>query len=133
MDATNTTMTEYLLPKVHGPHITQLKNQRISKLAPFGALILSIILVNYFFIRYYVLENFLLKRLYGTTYTKLNERDRRGFVNHHIAGSTKIVILLLAAYPFIYNIVKGDFHSRFLGNITMGDILIVAAQMWVSS
>lgn len=129
MSATNSTMTEYLLPKVHGPHITQLKNQRISKLAPFGALILSIILVNYFFIRFYVLERFLLKRVYGKTYTDLKERDRRGFVNHHIAGSTKIVILLLAAYPFIYNIVKGDFHSKFIGHITIGDILIIAAQM----
>jgi hypothetical protein len=75
------------------------------------------------------LEKFLLKRIYGKKYTELNDTARRGFVNHHIAGATKIVILLIAAYPFIYVIAKGDFHSRLIGFITMGDVLIVAAQM----
>jgi hypothetical protein len=33
------------------------------------------------------LELFLLRKVYGTKYTLLDEVNRRGFVNHHIAGS----------------------------------------------
>jgi len=101
MTSTNGTVTA--TPK-KGPHITHVERQSIS-------------------------EKFLLKRIYGKKYTELNDTARRGFVNHHIAGATKIVILLIAAYPFIYVIAKGDFHSRLIGFITMGDVLIVAAQM----
>jgi hypothetical protein len=126
MTSTNGTVTA--TPK-KGPHITHVERQSISKLAPFSALIISIIFICYFLIRFYILEKFLLKRIYGKKYTELNDTARRGFVNHHIAGATKIVILLIAAYPFIYVIAKGDFHSRLIGFITMGDVLIVAAQM----
>jgi uncharacterized membrane protein (UPF0182 family) len=132
MATTNVTASEYIYSEGKGPHVTHLKNQSISKLAPFSGLIISIICVNYFLIRFYILEGFLLKRLYGTTYTNLSETNRRGFVNHHIAGSTKIVILLLAAYPFVDNAFgNGDFRTKFIGNITIGDVLIIAAQMWV--
>jgi hypothetical protein len=90
-----------------GPHVTKVPLQTISRLAPFSALIISIILVNYFIIRFYILEAFLLKRIYGTIYTKMDETTRRGFVNHHIAGSTKILILVIAAYLFI-NVAFGN-------------------------
>jgi hypothetical protein len=73
------------------PHIARLPNTSISHLAPFSALIISIIFVIYFVIRFYVLEGFLLRRVYGKTYTQMNEVTRRGFVNHHIAGATKIL------------------------------------------
>lgn len=116
----------------HGAHVTTLPLQSISKLAPFTGLIISIIFVNYFFIRFYVLEGFLLKKIYGKTYTQMNEITRRGFVNHHIAGATKILILFLAAYPFV-DVAFGTatLHSPFAGSkyVTQGDILIVAAQM----
>lgn len=115
-----------------GPHVTTVPLQTISRLAPFSALIISIIFVNYFLIRFYVLEGFLLERIYGKTYTQMNEVTRRGFVNHHIAGATKILILVLAAYPFV-DVAFGTstLHSHFLGSkyVTQGDILIVAAQM----
>ncbi|KAG6354120.1 hypothetical protein INS49_005091 [Diaporthe citri] len=105
----------------------------ISILAPFSALIMSIVFVVYFAIRFYVLEGFLLKRIYGATYTTMDETVRRGFVNHHIAGGTKILILVAAIYPFI-SVVFGTatFHTRFSGTtspVTMGDILIVVSQM----
>ncbi len=62
----------------------------------------------------------------------MNETVRRGFVNHHIAGATKILILVLAAYPFV-DVAFGsaNFHTAFAGSayVTMGDVLIVAAQM----
>lgn len=98
----NSTAVNFDLPPImKGPHVNRIPVQTISKLAPFGALIISIIFVVYFAIRFYVLEGFLLKRIYGKTYTQMNETTRRGFVNHHIAGTTKIMILIIAAYPFI--------------------------------
>ena len=118
------------IPK--GPHVTKVPLQTISRLAPFSALIISIIFVNYFLIRFYVLEGFLLKKFYGDKYTQMDETARRGFVNHHIAGATKLLILVLAAYPFI-DVAFGtaNFHTAFAGSqyVTQGDILIVAAQM----
>lgn len=82
-------------------HIQSFPSTTISILSPFTGLILSIILCALFLIRFYVLELFLLKKLYGIKYTRLNEVDRRGFVNHHIAGATKIIILIAAIYPFL--------------------------------
>jgi len=112
-----------------GPHILQVPVQTISKLAPFSALIISVILVIYFIVRYYVLELFLLKKIYGETYTRMNDTVRRGFVNHHIAGATKVLILIIAAYPFIdVAFGRANFHTPFAGSkmVTLGDVLIIA-------
>ncbi|KAF4630348.1 hypothetical protein G7Y89_g7790 [Cudoniella acicularis] len=114
-----------------GPHITHLSNGAISRLAPFSALIITIIFVIYFFIRFYLLEKYLLKKIYGEVYTSMNEITRRGFVNHHIAGTTKLAILIFAAYPFI-DVAFGSstLTSPYAGStlVTQGDMLIVAAQ-----
>jgi hypothetical protein len=126
----NLTETQYIGGK--GPHVTKVPLQSISVLAPFSALIISIVFVFYFAIRFYILEGFLLKKLYGKIYTSMDDNTRRGFVNHHIAGGTKILILIVAAYPFI-DVAFGNstFHSPLFGSkhITQGDILIVVAQM----
>jgi hypothetical protein len=118
-----------------GPHVVHVPLQTISVLAPFSALIISIIFVVYFAIRFYVLEGFLLKRLYGKIYTNMDETTRRGFVNHHIAGATKILILVVAAYPFV-DVAFGSatFHSPFFGSkyVKQGDVLIVVAQMLIA-
>jgi hypothetical protein len=118
-----------------GPHVNRVPLESISVLAPFSALILSIIFVFYFVIRFYILEGFLLKKMYGSIYTNMNDNTRRGFVNHHIAGTTKILILVVAAYPFI-DVAFGSatFHSPFAGSkiVTQGDVLIVAAQMLIA-
>jgi len=115
-----------------GPHVTKVPLEPISRLVPFSALIMSIIFVNFFLIRFYLLEGFLLKRAYGKLYTQMNETTRRGFVNHHIAGATKLSILVLAAYPFI-DVAFGTatFNSSFAGSkhVTQGDILVVVTQM----
>jgi hypothetical protein len=122
--------------KIHKshPHIEKVPLETISTLAPFSAVILSTTLVCYFLIRFYLLEGFLLKRLYGIAYTRLSEINRRGFVNHHIAGATKILILILAIYPFI-SVAFGNstLHSPYVkgSHVTMGDILIVAAQLLI--
>ncbi|KAI9038136.1 uncharacterized protein KD926_011271 [Aspergillus affinis] len=106
----------------------------VSKLAPFSALIISIILVILFAVRFYLLEAFLIRRLYGTTYTKLSLENQRGFINHHIAGTMKIIILIIAAYPFISVIIgQSSFHTPYVRGspVKLGDILIVAAQMLI--
>ena len=91
-------------------------------------------MVIYSLLRIYVFEAGLLKRLYGETYTRLSEINRKGFLNHHIAGITKIVILILASYPFIsVAFGKADYHSPFAPRsaVKMGDILIIVAQMLI--
>ncbi|KAB8233982.1 uncharacterized protein BDW43DRAFT_274762 [Aspergillus alliaceus] len=108
--------------------------QPISKLAPFSALIISIVLVVLFLVRYYVLEGFLIKRLYGSIYTNLSEVNQRGFINHHIAGITKLLILIVAAYPFIEVVIgKSSFHTPYApgSQVKMGDMLVVVAQMLI--
>lgn len=118
----------YGVPGVNSPRYA------VSKLAPFSALIISIVLVVLFLVRYYLLESFLIRRLYGRTYTNLSLENQRGFINHHIAGTMKIFILIVAAYPFIRVVIgNSTFHAPFARGsiVTMGDILIVAAQMLV--
>lgn len=117
---------------------TALRNmplEPISSLAPFSALIMSIVLIILFLIRYYILEDLLIPRIYGRIYTELSELNKRGFINHHIAGTTKIVILIIAAYPFISVISgKATLKSPYTrGSIfIVGDILLVAAQMLIA-
>lgn len=82
-------------------HIQSFPETSISVLSPFIGLILAVILCILFLVRFYVLELFLLEWAYGTKYTQLNESERRGFLNHHIAGATKIIILIAAIYPFL--------------------------------
>ena len=119
-------------------HISPLKSSHqepISQLAPFAGLIISIILVILFLIRFYILEGFLIPWLYGKTYTEMNETNRRGFINHHIAGATKFVIFLVAVYPFIRALTTGPtvFHEPYIhgGPATLGDALLVVAQMLI--
>ncbi|KAF8212793.1 hypothetical protein K438DRAFT_1915725 [Mycena galopus ATCC 62051] len=115
-------------------HIRVFPIGSISFLAPYTGLILSVVLAVFFLIKFYILELFLLKRIYGEKYTKLDEINRRGFVNHHIAGATKIVILIVAAYPFL-DVAFGSatFHTPFThgSKVTMGDILVICAEMLI--
>ncbi|KAN0073060.1 hypothetical protein V8E54_009174 [Elaphomyces granulatus] len=120
-----------------GHTIAKLKSftiQPISSLSPYSALILSMVMIVLFFVKYYVLENFLLQKLYKSIYSNLNGRNRRGFVNHHIAGVTKILILIFAFYPFVAVI---SAHAEFqtplckYSIVKMGDILLIASQMLI--
>jgi hypothetical protein len=52
-----------------------------------------------------------------------------------IAGATKILILIMAAYPFIdVAFVHATFHTPFAGSkfVTQGDVLIVLSQMLIA-
>lgn len=115
-----------------GDHIRHAPVSSISFLARYSALILCIVLVVLFLIRFYILQRFLLRKLYGSKYTKLNDVDQRSFLNHHIAGATKLIILIVAAYPFGAVAFQGvGFHARYVKGspVTMGDLLLICAQM----
>ena len=116
-------------------HVREMLVTSISPLAPFSALILTIACVVLFALRYYMLERFLFPKYYGTIYSNLSEPNRRGFLNHHIAGGAKILILIFAAYPFI-DVAFGhaDLHTSFAGSslVTMGDVLVVCAQIFIA-
>ncbi|KAL9063479.1 MAG: hypothetical protein Q9161_009442 [Pseudevernia consocians] len=122
---------------VHLPgdeHIKHVPLTALSKLSPYSALTLSIVLVVLFLLKQYIIEAFLLKRLYGSKYTQLDDTNRRGFVNHHIAGATKLIILVVAVYPFI-NVafryaVLNDPYARG-SKVTLGDVLVVCTQILV--
>ncbi|CAF9943860.1 MAG: hypothetical protein ALECFALPRED_001582 [Alectoria fallacina] len=124
-------------PHVHAhpdEHIRHVPLASLSKLSPYSALTLSVVLVILFLIKQFLIEAFLLKRLYGSRYTDLNEVNRRGFVNHHIAGATKLIILVAAVYPFI-NVafryaVLNDPYARG-SEVTLGDVLVVCTQILV--
>lgn len=134
IDALDSIMTVTVFPR-HDGNLQGKPLEPISKLAPFSALIISVVLVVLFLIRFYILEGFLIRRLYGPIYTDMSELNRRGFINHHIAGTTKIVILILAAYPFIsVTFLKATFHTPFVEGspVLMGDVLIVVAQMLIA-
>ncbi|KAJ7710032.1 hypothetical protein B0H17DRAFT_915550 [Mycena rosella] len=115
-------------------HIRKFPLTSISRLSPYTGLIISVVLLVFFLIKFYVLELFLLRRFYGAKYTDLDEVNRRSFVNHHIAGGTKIVILIIAVYPF-GDVAFGTagFHTPFMhgSNVTMGDMLVISAQMLI--
>ncbi|KAJ5167728.1 uncharacterized protein N7482_003322, partial [Penicillium canariense] len=116
----------------HSSNLQKKPLELISVLAPFSALIISIALVIFFLLRYYILEGFLIQWLYGRIYTDLSEVNRRGFINHHIAGVTKLLILILAAYPFVsVTFGKTTFHTPYAhgSTVTLGDMLIIVAQM----
>ena len=105
----------------------------ISKLAPYSALILSIVLVVLFLIRFYILQRFLLEKLHGSIYTQMNDINRRSFLNHYIAGAAKLTTLIIALYPFL-SVTFGTayFHTPYAheSRVTMGDLLLVAAQIF---
>jgi len=113
-------------------HIKQSPVSSISDLAPYSALILSLVLIVLFLIRFYILQRFLLQKLHGSKYTELDDASQRSFLNHHISGATKILILIIALYPFGSVAFGGArFHTPFVhgSRVTMGDLLLIAAQM----
>ena len=115
-----------------GAHIRQSPVISISELAPYSALILSVVLVVLFLIRFYILQCFLLEKLHGSTYTQLDDVNRRSFLNHYIAAATKLTILIIALYPFAsVTFGSANFHTPYIqgSRVTMGDLLLIAAQM----
>ncbi|KAJ5727627.1 hypothetical protein N7493_005447 [Penicillium malachiteum] len=124
------------IPKLSPAHLHEAHATRdlqdkllepISVLAPFSALIISITLIVLFMIRLYLLQGYVMQRFYGRT-------NRRGFINHHIAGVTKILVLIVAIHAFI-SVAFGNsyFHRPYAhgSRVTLGDVLLIACQMLI--
>ncbi|KAI9747375.1 MAG: hypothetical protein M1835_002129, partial [Candelina submexicana] len=132
----NATLAESYPPRYHHRvlhHLLDLPLTTVSELVPYSGIILSCILIVFFFAKHYLLEPYLLPRLYGETYTNLDIVNRRGFLNHHIAGASKIICLALAIYPFFAVVCGGKhLHSPYApgSKATMGDVLVVAS-LWL--
>lgn len=118
----------------HAAHIDDLVDESISQLAPFSAIILTVIVVFVFAYRLYFIEKFLMKtKIYRAKYEALGEDQRRSLVNHHVAGTCKILLLFTAIYPFL-SITFGKMtpHSPFVhgSKVTLGDVMIVCSQLF---
>ena len=113
-------------------HLQNTPVSHISKLIDYCALLISIAFVLLFLIKQYVLETILLRKLYGARFTNLNETQRRSFINHHIAGGTKSLILIIAVYPFINVTFRyAELTTPYTkgSSVTLGDILVIATEM----
>ncbi|KAJ7587398.1 hypothetical protein C8J56DRAFT_1081601 [Mycena floridula] len=113
-------------------HLEQIPLKLISGLVRYSAIIFGSFIIVFFLLKHYVLEPFLLPRVYGDKFAKLSMVNKRTFVNHHLAGSAKIVILIVAAHPFV----SVFFFDKFLtdpfvsgSRATMGDVLVVVGQL----
>src|SRR5579871_3564936 len=117
------------------PHFALLPNEIISILTPYSRLIITIWMVILFLIRHYLLEGYLFRRMYGHIYEQMDDGLKRGFMNHHIAGGVKIVLLVAGAKPWLAVLFgKANLHTP-LGHHhhpTMGDMLLVLTQLFVA-
>lgn len=134
--AVNGTLTHHRHHGGHGPKITRLVNEEISKLAPYSALILTVICVFVFAYRLYFVEKFLMNtKTYRSNYRMLSEDQKRSFVNHHVAGTCKTVLLISAIYPFLsIAFGKATPHTPFAPGspATMGDVMVVCSQLFTA-
>jgi hypothetical protein len=123
-------------PHRHIPHFATIQNESISILTPYSGLILSVWMVILFFTKHYLLERIIFRRFYSVTYKNMDDGLRRGFMNHHIAGGVKVVLLIAGGKPFIDVVFgKSELHSpmsRYHAHPTMGDVLLVLTQLFVS-
>ena len=133
MDFANTTTHR---PHRHVPHFATIQNEKISVLTAYSGLILTVWMVILFFTKHYILERVLFRRFYPVVYPKMDDGLRRGFMNHHIAGGVKIVLLIAGAKPFIDVVFgKSELHSpmsKHHPHPTMGDLLLVLTQLFVA-
>lgn len=123
-------------PNSGGPHLDRLLNEPISQLAPFSALILTITILILFLVKTYFIEKVLMHtKRYKVHYERLNSVQQCTFINHHVAGGCKLVLLFSAAYPFL-NVAFG--HSKLQSPIvpghkpTNGDVMIVCSQLFTA-
>ncbi|KFZ01107.1 hypothetical protein V500_00881 [Pseudogymnoascus sp. VKM F-4518 (FW-2643)] len=119
----------------HGSfHFGEIINQLISSIAPFSGLILTITACSLAIIRLYLLDLVIIPKAYSPqNLQSLSDGQRRSFVNHHVAAGTKILLLVITAYPFLA-IFAGHAtpHTTFAKgtSTTLGDVMIVSSQIF---
>ncbi|CAD0088500.1 unnamed protein product, partial [Aureobasidium vineae] len=105
---------------------------RLSKLVPYSGLILTVTCVVIFLVRVYILEP-LVKR-FTTQYKLLDQAQRRSFINHYVAASIKLILVVVAVYPAVMIIsghknLQSSFGSQ---KITYGDVLLCVFEVFTS-
>ncbi|KAF1962219.1 hypothetical protein CC80DRAFT_399744 [Byssothecium circinans] len=93
-------------------------------------------LVTFGLIKQYALEGYLIRKreLYKQTWARINHRDQRTLVNHHLSLGVKIIILLIAIVPFMFIVAGHEFayspipHSR----ISVGDMMFIVSNMYTA-
>jgi len=117
----------------HHTHLSEQPLEAISKYAPFAGLILSAILVVVFLLKAYILEP-LAPKLYKC-YSGLQPVAQKGFINHHVAATLRIIIFAIGAYPFLAVAFGRSILSSPVttgSSTTMGDLLLIASQLLVA-
>lgn len=118
----------------HAAHIDDLIDESISVLAPFSAMILTVLVVFVFAYRLYFIEKFLMNtKLYRAKYRALSEDQRRSLVNHHVAGTCKIILFFTAVYPFMsIAFGKSNPHTPFVpgSKVKLGDVMIICSNLF---
>jgi hypothetical protein len=108
----------------------------ISYLTPYTGLILTITTIIVALARFYLLQNAILPRAYRSeTLDKISGPQRRSFINHHMAASLKIVLLITAIYPLFAILTGKALPSSPLSagsKVTAGDMLIISSQIFTA-
>ncbi|KAG9512011.1 hypothetical protein KCU99_g6842, partial [Aureobasidium melanogenum] len=107
-------------------------DKKLSKLVPFSGLILTICCVVVFLVRVYLLEP-LVKR-FTKQYKHLDQAQRRSFINHYVAATIKLILIVVAVYPAIvvlsgHRSLQSSFGSR---DVTYGDVLVIVFEIFTS-
>lgn len=111
-----------------------LKNQPISKIAPYGSLLLTISACVLAILRLYFLDIIVIPKAYPKRLlSQLTDGQRRSFVNHHVAAATKVLLIIITAYPFIAIAAgKATPSTPFFAHskTTLGDVLVFSTQIF---
>ncbi|KAH0349162.1 hypothetical protein KCU81_g3096, partial [Aureobasidium melanogenum] len=106
--------------------------KRLSKLVPYSGLILTICCVVVFLVRVYILEPLVIR--FTKQYKHLDQAQRRSFINHYVAATIKLTLIVVAVYPAIvvlsgHRSLQSSFGSR---NVTYGDVLVCVFELFTS-
>lgn len=117
----------------HGLHLGELINELISSIAPFSGLILTVTCCVIALIRLYILDPFIPKIYSRAALRDISNAQMRSFTNHHVAAGTKILLVILCAYPLLA-IICGNAtpHTPYAkgSSVTLGDMMIVSSQIF---
>ncbi|ODA75832.1 hypothetical protein RJ55_08654 [Drechmeria coniospora] len=119
----------------HGLRLGRLPNELVSRLQLFAGLILTVVACVLAVIRFYVLDLVIPKVYSARTLEPLNDGQRRGFVNHHVAAGTKIFLIIITCYPLLAVLSGGATpQTPFAPGMrtTLGDVLVVSAQVFTA-
>ncbi|KAJ4992967.1 hypothetical protein SVAN01_01671 [Stagonosporopsis vannaccii] len=117
------------------PHAIQRLNDGLVSTYSHHGFLLSTITLIVFFAATRLLSDYLFPKLtYPEIFKRLSPSQNRRFVNHHVLISAKILMIVLALYPYLA-IVTGhaQFNTPFIAgaSTTMGDITIVATSIFI--